>query len=134
MNCPYQEPPTPVPTTAAPTPAPTAAPSYKPTTLKPTSEPTSSLPEQTYEPTHEPTEKPPTAAPTTVSTYEPTEGDVEVASFNCTAFDGALLRIEDRDLTLLMEDGSFEVVWEELPGDATGVALHTEGDDEDAEA
>ena len=31
-----------------------------------------------------------------------------------------------------MEDGSFEVVWE-LPGDATGVALHTESDEEDAE-
>ena len=46
----------------------------------------------------------------------------EVATFNCTAYDGALLRIEDRDLTLLMEDGSFEVVWEELPGDATGGA------------
>ena len=67
----------------------------------------------------EPTEVPPTPQPTVISTYAPTVAETapaEVASFNCTAFDGALLRIEDRDLTLRMEDGSFATVWE-LPGD-----------------
>ena len=120
------------PSTAAPS---TAEPSYAPTTLKPTSEPTSPLPDATYAPTREPTEVPPTPQPTVISTYAPTEAETapaEVATFNCTAFDGALLRIEDRDLTLLMQDGSFEVVWE-LPGDddVKGVALHTESSEED---
>ena len=87
-------------------------------------EPTSPLPESTYAPTLEPTEKPPTPRPTVISTYAPTIAETapaEVASFNCTAFDGALLRIEDRDLTLRMEDGSFEVVWE-LPATTTSRA------------
>ena len=78
--------------------------------------PTSLLPDSTYEPTHEPTEvrRPRAHRYIDLRPDRGRDGARGVASFNCSAFDGALLRIEDRDLTLRMEDGSFHGV--ELPG------------------
>ena len=120
MNCPYQEPPTPVPTTAAPH-------GRRPTRRRVEAdlEPTSPYRKRPT-PTHEPTS---TADGPPPSTYARPWPDVarEIA-FQLSRH--ALLL--GRDLTLRMEDGTFAAVWQF--GDATGVALHTEGDDEDAEA
>ena len=135
MNCPYQEPPTPAPTTAAPIPRRPHPPTRRRRLSRPRSPP-APVPESTYAPTHEPTEVPPTPRPTVISTYAPTVAETapaEVATFNCTAYDGALLRIEDRDLTLRMEDGRFEPRVGAPGRRHRGVALHTEGDEEDAD-